>query len=296
MLASIADAPFSRDGWIFEPKLDGMRGLAIINNGRCKMLSRNGRNFTAMYPALITELGSIPGEMVLDGEIVAVNEEGRPTFERLQERMFLRREKEILLADVQNQAFFYAFDIMYIDGWDLTRLPLRERKQILRDVLKDGYLYRRMEHFENNGLDVYNACVQQGFEGMMAKFGASTYTPGRRSRHWIKVKHYQSAEFLVGGYRDGLGFLLGRYGKDGRLHYAGSVGLGFNSRSYDHLKDSLNERSTSPFVERVGLGATWFEPEIVIEVKFTEFTSNGLLRLPVFKAMRDGIHPHDIRI
>ncbi|MGH7748871.1 MAG: DNA polymerase ligase N-terminal domain-containing protein, partial [Candidatus Dormibacteria bacterium] len=208
MLATSVDGPFSREGWLFELKYDGVRALASFAGPALKLVGRSGRSETERYP----ELATLPArfrarDAIIDGEIVALDDSGRPSFERLQSRINLSRRQDILHGVSQTPVRFMAFDILRLDGRDLTQTALRIRKKTLRDVLSDAgaATVQFADHVDGNGLAFYEAVKAQGLEGMVGKRGDSPYQPGRRSRDWLKVKAWKTQSCVVIGYTSGQG-------------------------------------------------------------------------------------------
>lgn len=300
MLATLTTGPFANPAWIFEPKLDGYRFIALVQNRNVRLLSRRGLDNTTKYAHLAESLRhQKAGELILDGEVVALDELGRPCFQCLQQRLMLEREAQLPGEKEAIPIIYYVFDIVYVDGYDLTRVPLRQRKDILYTSVKSSNGLRLLDYFEGDGELVYEAAVRQGFEGVVAKLWDSVYEPGRRSRSWLKVKVILSDEFVIGGFSHGLGarwqtlgaLLLGQYDDRGRLVYTGHVGTGFAEQMLVDLKHTLDAIKTDscPFAETPPLNAptTWVKPELVAEVKFSEWTQDGRLRTPVFLRLRE---------
>jgi bifunctional non-homologous end joining protein LigD len=299
MLATLAKVPFSHPDWVFEPKLDGLRAIAFIQDGKSKLISRNGRDVTRSYPSLSEELTEQPGQMVVDGEIVAPDDEGRPSFQRLQQRMNLQRDADIHRADVQVPVLYYVFDLLYWDGYDLRATSFEERRRQLEKALVPSDRVRLIDEYEEDGEAAYEAAVEHGLEGVMAKRRDSAYRAGERSRLWLKVKATLSDEFIVGGYSRATGarsgtfgaLILGQYDEQGRLRYAGHVGTGFDDRLLKELRRHLDDlrAERSPISGEVSgrAEATWVKPELVAEVKFAERTSDSRLRVPVFVRLRE---------
>ena len=308
MLATLTDTPFSNPDWLFEPKLDGVRAVGLIQEGMVTLLSRRGLDTTHQYPELAEVLRGQPAqELILDGEIVALDEEGRPSFQRLQQRLNLTREADIRRAEAQIPVIYYVFDLLYLDRYDLRAVPLAQRKDLLVRVLLPSDHVRLLEHFDEDGEAAYDAAVGHGLEGLVAKRRDSAYESGRRSRSWLKVKATQSDEFVVGGYSHGLGnraatfgaLLLGYFDDDGRLLYVGHVGTGFDDRTLVDLRRRLDSISSDdcPFVETPAPNApaTWVQPKLVGEVKFAQWTQDGHLRAPVFLRLREDKLPQEVR-
>jgi bifunctional non-homologous end joining protein LigD len=306
MLASLGGAPFSHPDWTFEPKLDGIRAIAIGDQGKVRLFSRNGLDITAQYPGVSAALASLPGTYVIDGEIVALDANGNPSFQKLQERLNLSRTSDISRAETEVPVVFYIFDLLYLDGYDLQMSPLEERQRLLHSLPVSGLHLRLVEGFPAEGEVVYQQAVAQGLEGVVAKRRDSVYEAGRRSPNWLKIKSTHSDEFVIGGYTTGNGvrsgafgaLLLGYYDND-RLVYAGNVGTGFDQRLLNELKERLDRLATdiSPFTDLPPPdGVTWVRPEMVAEVKYAEWTKDGRLRAPVFLRLRPEKTAFDVRL
>jgi bifunctional non-homologous end joining protein LigD len=304
MLASLVDKPFDRDGWLWEPKLDGIRVLAYINEGKVELRSRRGVDITKQYPALVTALGRLPAQsMVLDGEICALDADGVPRFQLLQPRINLTRGVDPVLVDIEHPIVYFLFDLLYLDGYDLRTVPLRERKALLTAKAQPSDRIRVLSSMEGDGRDVAAGAEALGFEGVVGKRADSRYEPGQRSASWVKVKNVQQQEFLVGGYTAGeggrkstFGALAIGYYQDGKLRYAGNVGSGFDDAELAAVKKALKtlEADESPFTDPVE-GVSFTRPAMVVEVKFAEWTQDGRLRAPVFIGIRDDIEPRNVR-
>jgi bifunctional non-homologous end joining protein LigD len=309
MLAEIGEAPFNRPDWMWEPKLDGYRVLAFIDEGGVKLRSRRGLELAPKFPQLVAELRKqLVSGMILDGELVAFNGEGKPSFGALQDRAQLKTEREIAVADQSTPVMFYCFDMPYFAGIDLTRSPYRDRRRYLAQCLLPTPRVQ-LVHAVEDGAALQAASLASGFEGVVAKRKESGYEAGRRSTSWLKVKPTQDADFVIGGYTQGkgsrapLGAILVGYweGAKGRtkLRYASHVGSGFDDRSLAQVKARLSalERKTCPFTEVPELNAptTWVEPTAVAEVSFHSWTDDGHLRAPVFTRLRDDVDPASVR-
>ncbi len=305
MLAEAGDAPFKRAGWMWEPKLDGYRVLAFIDEHGVKLRSRRGLELADKFPRLVAELGQqAAGSMVLDGEIVAFDASGRPSFAALQDRAQLKTEREIATADLNTPVVLFCFDLLHFAGVDLRKSPYEDRRRYLAQCLLPSSLVQ-LVHAEEDGVALSAAALASGFEGVIGKRKESRYEAGRRSASWVKVKPTQSADFVVGGYTRGkgsrapLGALLVGYWDKGKLHYASHVGSGFDERTLAQVKAQLErlQRSTCPFAETPELNGptTWVEPQTVAEVSFQNWTEDGALRAPVFLRMRDDVDPKMVR-
>ncbi len=309
MLATLTKTSFSNPDWLFEPKLDGVRALAFIRDGKVKLISRTGRDSTRQYPSLAEELGLQPErQLILDGEIVALDRDGRPSFHRLQQRLNLSREADIRRAEAETPVFYYVFDLIYAGGYDLRAVALAQRKDLLERILLPSDRVRLLEHFEEEGEAAYEAAVSHGLEGIIAKRRDSAYEAGRRSRHWLKIKPTLSDEFVIGGYSQGLGgraatfgaLLLGYHDDEGRLVYVGHVGSGFDDRTLAGLRQRLDSITSDecPFSETPPLktATTWLRPHLVAEVEFAQWTVDGHLRAPVFLRLREDKLATDVRL
>jgi DNA ligase D-like protein (predicted ligase) len=285
MKAVLSDAPFSDPAWIFERKLDGIRCVAVKSHGRVQLFSRNELSLNARYPELVEALEDDPADaFTIDGEVVAFA--GRTTsFARL-----ARRGHERVAV------FLYAFDLMHLAGHDTRALPLRARKRLLRRALAFGGRVRLTAHRNGDGESLYRQACSKGWEGVIAKRVDSGYTSAR-SRDWLKLKCSAEQELVVGGYtapkgsREDFGALLVGYFDGGGLRYAGKVGTGFDRATLRDLATLLRPlvRDRSPFADDdvPARGATWVEPELVVQVGFSEWTGHGRLRHPRFLGMRD---------
>src|SRR5947207_7347286 len=309
MHAESGDAPFNRPDWMWEPKLDGYRVLAFIEGQSVKLRSRRGLDLSATFPGLCTELGKQgSGSMILDGEIVAFDASGQPSFGALQERAQLKAERDIASADRNAPVAFVAFDLLHFAGINLRKAMYRDRRRYLAQCLLPSSLVQ-LVHASDDGIALHAAALASGFEGVIGKRKDSRYEAGRRSASWLKVKPTHSADFVVGGYTKGkgwrtpLGAILVGYWDNaksrGKLHYASHVGSGFDERTLAQVRAALDplQRSTCPFVETPELNAptTWVEPRLVAEVSFQSWTDDDHLRAPVFLRLRDDIDPKAVR-
>jgi bifunctional non-homologous end joining protein LigD len=306
MLARSRREPFSKPGWIFELKLDGYRMLGGKSAAGVELITRNGNDATPSFPELAAAIAALPyDELILDGEIVAHDDAGLPSFQRLQKRARLTRAVDIERASRHQPTTFYVFDILAALGHDLRSLPLTERKQLLQTVLPPTGPLRYVEHFNETGEDLYHQVVGLGLEGVIGKKGDSRYR-GARSGDWIKVRADRTADFVIVGYtlpkgsRSGFGALhLGGYCDD-QLRYAGRVGTGFSNARLRSMRETLDEhqRETPPFTGPTPTGAAhrWVEPELVCEIRYLEATEEGLLRQPAFLRLRDDKQPTECEL
>ncbi len=301
MLAVAGTLPAAADEqrWAFEMKWDGVRAVVYVERGTVRVLTRNDRDVTATYPEL-RGLGDALGQarMVLDGEVVALDAAGRPSFGELQQRMHVQRPALALRERVP--VTYLAFDLLHHDGTPLLDEPYDDRRAALDRLGLAGTHWAVPPAFEGDGGAALALSEAQGLEGVVAKRRDSTYHPGRRSPAWVKVKHVRMQEVVVGGWRGGGGrreggigsLLLGVHDGAGRLVYAGHVGTGFTTRMLEELADLLRPlaRTTSPFDDEVprahAKDAHWVSPRLVGEVAFTEWTREGRLRHPSWRGLR----------
>jgi bifunctional non-homologous end joining protein LigD len=292
MLAGTADAVFNRPDWMWEPKLDGYRVLAFISDKGVKLRSRNGLELAGDFPSLVAELGKQGVSMVLDGEIVAFDAEGRPSFNAMQNR------------GATVHAVLFCFDLPYFAGVDLRKTPYRDRRRYLAQCLLPTPLVQ-LVHAQEDGVALARAALASGFEGVIGKRKDSRYEAGKRSGAWLKVKPTRSGDFVVGGYTRGkggrvpLGALLVGFWEGKKLRFASHVGSGFDDKTLAQVKKRLEplQRKANPFAEKPELNAptTWVEPKLVAEVKFHSWTEDGHLRAPVFLRLRDDIDAQEVR-
>jgi bifunctional non-homologous end joining protein LigD len=283
MQAVLTDERFSDPDWIFERKLDGIRCLAHKAGTRVRLRSRNDLSLNGRFPEIVAALEDEPSDdVVLDGEIVAFDG-AQTSFARLQQR-----------GERPARVFFYVFDILRVDGEDVTDEPLRARKALLRKTLAFADPIRLTAHRNRDGEAFYAEACRKGWEGLIAKRADAPYTHGR-SRDWLKFKCSAEQELVVGGYtaprgsRTDLGALLLGYYADGALRYAGKVGTGFTRATLRELAAELAplRRDTSPFADEVReRSATWVEPRLVAQIGFSEWTRDGRLRHPRFLGLR----------
>ena len=301
-LATLVDAAPDGDAWVHEIKLDGYRLLARIDNGKCRLISRNGKNWTARFPEIAAQLATLPARQVLlDGEVVAIASNGATSFHALQRALSEERTDPLV---------YYAFDLLHLDGYSLMDSPLIERKEALHALLDaagfggDGRV-RYAEHLDTSGPRFFEEACKLGLEGIVSKRRDAPYRAGR-GRTWLKTKCAQHDELVIGGYtepagtRTGLGaLLLGAYDADGRLRYVGKVGTGFDTRMLSSLAAKLAkiETTQSPFANAPRQrGVHWVKPSLVAEVAFTERTRDGMLRHPTFRGIREDKGPKEVKL
>src|SRR5262245_16583223 len=306
MLAETREEPFSRAGWLFEVKLDGYRMRAVKENGQARLITRNGNDYSAAFPELIRPISALPyANVLMDGELVILDDAGRPSLQRLQNRARIARAPDIRHASVETPGTLYLFDLMALEGFDLRSLPLVKRKALLRTVLPEAGPLKYSEHFEKDGEALYDQAVGMGLEGIVAKQADSPYKSGR-SDLWLKVRADKTGDFVVVGFteprgsRGGFGALhLGGYA-DGKLIYAGRAGSGFSTKQLKEVADRLEELAIDrPAFEGpvpAEKESRWVQPELVAEVRYKEVTGDGLLRQPVFLRFRDDKKPEECEV
>ena len=313
MLASIGRAlPNPDDGdWVFEPKYDGIRILAFVADGAVSLITRNGNEKAAQFPEIGEALRWLwkarRRPFVLDGEIVALKDDGPARFQALQARMHVTDASAIAAHRRTTPVALFAFDLLF-DGKDsLVSEPWHVRRHLLHDVLSAPTpdVLRLSELLEGDPQSILDHAAEDGWEGVIAKRASSLYAPGKRSRDWLKLKVEQRQEFVVGGYteprnaREHFGALLLGYYDGDRLIYAGHTGGGFTRHSLADMWRRLKsiERRTSPFAPpepRTNERPHWVRPCVIVEVKFNEWTSDGKLRQPIFVGVRDDKDPRDV--
>ena len=312
MLATLVDGPFDDQQWLYEIKWDGYRAIAFLEAGNVRLVSRNQNDLSAAYP----ELRSIGDHVkartaILDGEIVALDEQGRPSFSLMQQRTGIgagghriRRTRD----DVP--VVYYVFDLLYLDGYSLMHAELEQRKALLASILTPGGLIRYSDHYVGNGKALFAAAAERQLEGIVAKRRGSEYLQ-KRSREWLKIKIVRQQECVIGGYTDPRGsrenfgsVVLGLYDDQGRLIHVGHAGSGFTEESHAALWKRLHALGTkrSPFFGKVESTRPvhFVKPELVAEIKFTEWTHEGpdrvmKMRAPVFEGLRFDKKPEECR-
>ena len=303
------DIPRDDENWGYEIKWDGLRAIAYCETGRLRLESRTLRDITPTYPELrplAAELGS--RDAVLDGEIVAFDDEGNPSFERLQGRMNLASDAAVRRRMGDCPVTYLVFDVLYLEGRTLMDLPYTERRERLEDMGLNGPNWQTPTYHQGDGKSLLDLTRQRGLEGLVAKRLDSRYLPGRRTRAWLKVKNLMGQEFVIGGWLPGQGRRAGTLGallvgyhedEDGKpaLRYAGRVGTGFSDEELDRLSGMLEplRAEKSPFTGRQPPRESVFvEPELVAEVAFREWTRARTLRAPVYKGLRPDKKPEEV--
>lgn len=311
MLASPGELPSAaRDSeYAYELKWDGVRAVMYIAAGVLRLMSRNDKEISRSYPEL-AQLGDVLSgrQIVLDGEIVAFDESGRPSFGALQYRMHVGDPVQARRLAAKSPVTYLLFDVLHLDGMDLTQLTYTERREILDGLELRGPRWDTPPYFAGGGAEALELSRAQGMEGIVAKRLDSVYEAGRRSRNWLKVKNLRTQEVVVGGWKPGQGRRGGGIGSlllgipdDGRLVYVGHVGTGFTDRMLTDLGRRLRglARQTSPFGSPVpardARDARWVDPVLVGEVAFGEWTADGRLRHPTWRGLRPDKSPSEVR-
>jgi len=305
MLAASADAPFNDAAFLYEPKLDGYRCLAFRRDGKVRLLSRRGLDQSVQFPEIVAALqDQVLNDLVIDGEIVAHDQNGKPSFNALQNRAQLKGAHEIAAAQATTPCVLYAFDVLHLGGMNLRGAEYQSRKRYLAQCVLPSQHLQILPASDAQGDRFYAAALEAGFEGAVAKRRDSRYEAGVRSPAWLKIKATQSGEFLVCGYTAGKGqrtktfgaLFLGYRDASGQIVPAGRVGSGFDENSLDALAARLKTLETKqhPFAREpeVDVPVVWLKPELVAEIQFAAWTPDGSLRAPVFLRLRDDI-PQD---
>jgi bifunctional non-homologous end joining protein LigD len=300
MLATLTERRFSDPAWVFERKLDGVRALSTRHGAGPELWSRNQIRISNGYPELIEALAARGGpRFIADGEIVAFDG-AQTSFAKLQARIHLTDPQRIAATGVD--VFYYLFDLLAYDGFDLTGLPLRDRKRVLRAVFDYRDPLRYSVHRNTEGEAYYRHACERGWEGVIAKRADSRYRSGR-STDWLKFKCVREQEFVVGGFTDpqrsrvGLGAVLVGYYQQGKLRYAGKVGTGYDNATLRALRTRLEAltQPQSPFADPVReRGAHWTRPELVVQIGFSEWTREGRLRHPRYLGLREDKSPTEV--
>jgi bifunctional non-homologous end joining protein LigD len=313
MLAESVEKAFDGADWLFEIKWDGYRAIAFIDGGKVRLVSLNQNDLTPRYPELKDMAKLVPAKTaILDGEVVALDADGKASFSLMQQRTGFRPGGRRAVGNADVPVLYYAFDLLYLDGSDWRRVPLEERKRKLASMLVTGDAVRFSDHYENHGKALFEMARQKGLEGIVAKKRASFYEE-RRSREWLKIKIRHTLDAVIGGYTEPEGsrahfgsLVLGLYDKKRRLIHVGQAGSGFDQKSLDKIWKVLKKLETekNPFSGEVEAlrKVFWVKPELVAEIEFAEWTggtsdgSGPKLRAPVFLGLRDDKDPKECRL
>jgi bifunctional non-homologous end joining protein LigD len=306
MLARLSKLPATKTGWASEVKWDGVRAIAYCRPGRLELQTRNLNTVTRQYPEVKRVSRQIGArDAVLDGELVAFDEEGRPSFERLQQRIHQTSESVVRRRMKSHPVTYVIFDLLHLDGRDLMGQPYRRRRELLEELDLDGPSWQTPAYSTRPPAELLAASAERGLEGVILKQLDSHYAPGKRTGTWLKVKNVGRQEFVIGGWQPGEGrrggslgaLLIGYYEDDGTLRYGGKVGTGFSDEDLKTLTERLQPlaRRSSPFGKgRVPRKANFVEPQLVAEVEFRELTAEGLVRHGSFKGLREDKPPEDV--
>jgi bifunctional non-homologous end joining protein LigD len=295
MLTTLVDEAFDGDDWLFEIKWDGYRAVSSISGGKVELYSRNNLSFSQRYPEIVDELSTWTVDAVLDGEIVALDENGHSRFQYLQNWM----------SDQQGTLRYYVFDILWLNGYDLTQVPLIDRKKILKQIIPQSDAICYSDHVEKNGIKFFEAANQRGLEGIIAKKKNATYETDTRSKNWLKIKTALRQEAVIVGFTEPAGsrsyfgaLVLGIY-ENGKLEYAGHTGTGFTHKTlkevWDRLEPLITEKCPFDVKPKTRLPATWVKPKLICEVKFQEWTQGHIMRVPVFMGLRTDKKPIEVK-
>jgi len=296
MLCKLIGEPFDNRDWIFERKLDGVRILVAKEGEKITLWTRNKKNRTKEFPEVAQAIGKLPGDFLIDGEVVVYNKKGISSFQLIQPRVQQTNEANIKELARKTPAVYEVFDILMLDGKSLLSTPLLERKKQLRKTIKDSKAVRYLPHITGSGKKLFRIAKQKGWEGIVGKKKDSRYLPGNRGGAWVKIKAVEEQELVIGGWTRGYGkvadtfgaLLVGYYrGKD--LIFAGEVGTGYTEEERKNLKAKLSRLATSksPFKNPPKRkGVTWVRPVLVGQFKFAQWTRDNLLRVPVYLGLR----------
>lgn len=297
MLAKETEEPFDNKDWLFEIKWDGYRAISEIRKDKILLYSRKGLNFQPTYPIVAEQLNTIQEEVVLDGEIVVLNDEGKPDFQ------FLQHYSEHQNRPIQ----YYVFDLLELNGQDTTKLPLSDRKELLKKIIpQDDPVLKYSDHIIANGKSFFKVSTDKDLEGIMGKKIDSKYFPGRRTTEWLKIKNHKTEEAIIAGYtppsgsRKYFGSIILAAKKGNKFIYVGNAGTGFNQNSLKELYELFQPliQKESPFDQKIkdNSKATWLRPELICEVKFSEITADGKFRHPVFLHLRNDKNLNEINM
>jgi bifunctional non-homologous end joining protein LigD len=305
MLAASADRPFSREGWLFELKYDGIRAMVSVAGDQVRISGRRGNDETGHYPeAQAIRAGIHARQAIVDGELVVLDAAGKPSFERMQQRMNVTRDIDVRRVAAEHPVTFIAFDLLELDGRDLLSTELRIRKKTLRETIVDSPNILFAEHVERDGTSLFEVARESGIEGIVAKRADSLYRPGFRSPDWVKIKSWRSQSCVIAGYTAGRGKRTNQLGalilavlEGTRLVHCGQVGTGFDEKTLRDLRDRLKPLEVKTcqleVTPKTSEPATWVKPELVCEVRYAGWTRDGILRHPAYRTLRPDLTPAD---
>lgn len=305
MLATMVDKPFDKEDWQYEIKWDGYRTVAFCNKDKVELKSRNDKSYNEKFYPVLKAVQQWNIDALVDGEVVVLDEGGNPNFGKLQNWR----------SEADGELYFYVFDLLWMNGKDLMQLPLSERRILLKEIIPENNIIRLSENYEVSGIEFFETAKKMGLEGIMAKKSDSTYSPGNRSKEWLKIKASKRQEMVIGGYTKNEGssklfssLLLGVY-ENGKLIYTGKAGTGFKDKQQTEMLKQFKPYiiTNPPFTEQPDINkpsrfrhnppnatAVWLKPELVCEVSFTEMTTDGIMRHPSFIAMRSDKKATDV--
>ncbi len=298
MLATSADHPFTREGWLFELKYDGIRAFVSVAGDQVRISGRRGNDETGHYPeAQAIRAGIHARQAIVDGELVVLDADGKPSFERMQQRMNVTRDVDVRRVADEHPVTFIAFDLLELDGRDLLSTELRIRKKTLRETIVDSPNILFAAHVERDGQSLFDVARESGIEGIVAKRADSLYRPGIRSPEWIKIKSWRDQSCVIAGYTAGRGRRTNQLGAlilavlDGtRLVHCGQVGTGFDEKTLRDLRDRLTalkvDKCALDVIPKTSEPATWVKPELVCEVRYASWTRDNILRHPAYLKLR----------
>jgi bifunctional non-homologous end joining protein LigD len=306
MLATLTDKPFDNDDWVYEIKWDGYRAISHLYHGNVELKSRNNKSFKERFYPLVAALKELKLDVVLDGEIIVAGDEGLSNFGQLQNWR----------SEADGELLYYVFDVLWLDGYSLLEIPLLKRREILKEIIPEHPLIHISELFKAGGMEFYEAAKKMKLEGIMAKKADSLYTPGIRTKEWLKIKVANRQEVVIGGFTRNEGttktfssLVVGVF-ENGKLRYTGKIGTGFNENTQQEMMKMFKPlvRKTPPFLEEPDVNkpsrfrpnppnaeVTWLKPVLVCEVSFTEMTSDGVMRHPSFEGMREDKKASDVK-
>ena len=306
MLATLVDKPFDEPGWLYEIKWDGYRAVAMINKGKVNLISRNNKSFNEKFYPVVDALKKWNINAIIDGEVVVLNEKGVSNFGALQNWR----------SEADGDLFYYVFDVLWLNGYNLKHLPLIKRKEILKEQIPFEGIIRLSESFETTATEFLAAASKMEMEGIMAKKEESIYVEGERTKEWLKIKSNLRHEVVIGGFTQNEGsgktfssLLVGVF-DNGRLDYMGKIGTGFNDKTQKEIMEKMKKLATDkvPFTEKPDVNkpsrfrpnppkakVTWIKPKLVCEVSYTEITSDGIMRHPSFEGLRSDKKAKDVR-
>ena len=288
MLAKQTEEPFDDKDWLFEIKWDGYRAITEKNKNHIALYSRNGLTFENTYPIVVDQLKQIKEDVVLDGEIVVLNDEGHPSFQLLQHYS----------ENADRPIQYHVFDLLHLNGHDTTGLTLAERKELLSQIIPENDIIKYSDHILEKGKAFFQVSTENNLEGIIAKKINSKYYPGKRTSEWLKIKNHDTQEAIIAGFTQAGGsrkyfgaLILASLDDDDKLRYIGHTGTGFDQKTLKEMFDILQPlvQDESPFDEKIktNMPVTWVRPQLICEVKFSEITNDGMLRHPVFLHLRE---------